>query len=156
MTALHHACKLGNTEAARSLLKKTRNVDIQDMYGWTVLHYAIATQNAGLVTDILEHRPDMHLLDFNKMSYLEHSLHKYNSQIFSQLFLALPTRHRREEKKESWLHFCAAKGYIDQAEMLLKQGFAINEPDALSQTPLHYAIRAAEVIFSIVSKNQQR
>lgn len=145
MTALHHACKEGDTEAAKLLLRKATSIDIQDIFGWTALHYAIASLNESLVTLILDHRPDLHLLDFNNMSYLEHGLHKYKSQIFLQLFRALPRRHRREEKKETWLHFCAVKGYIHQAEMLLKEGFDINEPDALSQTPLHYAIRASEV-----------
>ena len=146
MTALHHACKLGNTEAATALLNRTVLINTQDKYGWTVLHYAIVTCNESLADMILHHGPDLCLLDFNKISYLEHSLHKYKSQIFLKLFRALPKRHRREEKKETWLHFSAAKGYIDQSEVLLKEGFNINEPDAQSQTPLHYAIRSSEVV----------
>ena len=45
MTSLHHGCKLGNIEAATALLNKTVHIDIQDNYGWTVLHYAIVGCN---------------------------------------------------------------------------------------------------------------
>ena len=146
MTALHHACKAGNTEAAKVLLGKTVIIDIQDNCGWTVLHYAIATSNDSLVTIILGHGPDLHVLDFNKMSYMENALNNFKSDICLKLIRNLPKKYRREDRKETWLHFCAAKGYIDQSEMLLKEGFDIDQGDKLFQTPLHYAIRSSEVI----------
>ena len=145
MTGLHHACKLGNIEAATALLNKTVHIDIQDNCGWTVLHYAIVACNESLASMILNHEPDLLLLDFNKISYIEHSLSNFKSQIFLKLMGNAPRIYRREEKRETWLHFCAAKGYIDQSDILLKEGFDIDQHDAMSQTPLHYAIRSSEV-----------
>ena len=85
MTALHHACKARNTEAAEVLLSKTVIIDIQDNCGWTVLHYAIATSNDSLVTMILDYCPDLLLLDFNKMSYMENALNNFKSNICLKL-----------------------------------------------------------------------
>ena len=146
MTALHHACKAGNVEAAKILLSKTVIIDIQDNSGLTVLHYAIAIHNDSIVSMILDHGPDLLILDLNKISYLEHALNNFKKEVCSKFIKNWPRKYRKENTKETWLHFCATKGFIDQSEMLLKEGYDIDQGDNLSQTPLHYAIRSSKVI----------
>ena len=47
--------------------------------------------------------------------------------------------------QESWLHYVAAAGDVESAEMLVERGYEVDILDLECQTPLHYAVMYSQV-----------
>ena len=142
-TPLHQACIDGNLKVIKSLCEKHAVTDQQDSFGLTPLHYAIKSLNEDAAMLILDQ--NLQLVDFEGQNYIELAMQNSSVKIFSRLLKDMTSKFRNEEQKETWLHFSASNGFIEESEILLKEGFDIDEGDALSLTPLHYSIRAAQV-----------
>ena len=142
-TPLHQACIDGNLKVIRSLCEKHAVTDKQDSFGLTPLHYAIKSLNEDAAMLILDQ--NLQLVDFESKNYIEYTMENCSVKIFSRLLKDITSKFRNEEQKETWLHFSASNGFIEESEILLNEGFDIDEGDALSLTPLHYSIRAAQV-----------
>ena len=153
---LHAVClSQGGWEAGRLLPDNCleTNLELSNSGGLTVLHLAVANRDQGLFSWLLSLQPDLSSLTPAGQTYLEFSLVNFSPEICRELLAVWP-RHlqfSRQENEESWLHFAAKTGRLQQAELLLQCGRCdVEARDANLQTPLHYA-----VLFNQVSQSHQ-
>lgn len=64
-TPLHYSVNLNNIEQVRLLLNKKANSNIQDIYGNTVLHYAVMEENIQILNIVTKHSYSEHQLNYN-------------------------------------------------------------------------------------------
>ena len=119
------------------------NLNLANTGGLTVLHLAIANQHHLLFSWLMTLQPDLTILSPSGQTFLEFSLINFSPDICRALLAVWP-RHlqfSQQENKESWLHFAAKNGLLQQAELLLQCGsWEVEVRDANLQTPLHYAV----------------
>ena len=126
------------------------NLNLANSAGLTGLHLAIAKREEPLFSWLLSLQPDLTLLSPAGQTYLEFSLLNFSPEICRGLLAVWP-RHLQfcqEENRETWLHFAAKTGLLQQAELLLQcdSGSDVEARDANLQTPLHYAVLFNQVL----------
>ena len=86
--------------------------------------------------------PDLTLLTSDGKSYLELALTNFSPAISLALLQVWPLHLQfyQQETRESWLHFTAKTGMVEQAELLLQCGQDVEARDANLQSALHYAV----------------
>uniref|UniRef100_A0A2R5LAE8 RING-type E3 ubiquitin transferase n=1 Tax=Ornithodoros turicata TaxID=34597 RepID=A0A2R5LAE8_9ACAR len=144
-TALHVAVNKQHVNCVRVLLKfrSQLNINIQDSYGDTALHDAIAKENLEII-DLLINVPEVDFSLKNKRGFnvLHHAALKGNN--FAVERLLSRTRQIVDIKKDDGfaaLHLAALNGHFLVVETLLIQGQC--EPDVRNnrqQTPLLLAV----------------
>ena len=134
------SCQVGRLLPAECLLANLNQVNTA---GLTVLHLAIANNHQRLFSWLMTLQPDLSILGPTGQTFLEFSLINFSPHICRALLAVWP-RHlqfSQQENKESWLHFAAKNGLLQQAELLLQCGcWEVEARDANLQTPLHYAV----------------
>ena len=119
------------------------SLNLTNTAGLTALHLAIANKDQRIFSWLMSLHPDLTLLTPAGQTFLEFSLLNFSPDICRDLLAVWPTdlQFFQEENKESWLHWAAKTGMIQQAELLLQcGGWDVEARDANYQTPLHYAV----------------
>ena len=95
--------------------------------------------------------PDLTLLTTDGKSYLELALTNFSPAISLALLEVWPQQLEfyQQENRESWLHFTAKTGMLEQAELLLQSGQDVEARDANLQSALHYAVFFNQVLYCI-------
>ena len=119
------------------------NLDLTNTAGLTVLHLALANRDQRLFSWLISLKPDLTQLSPSGQTYLEFALINFSPDICRDLVAVWPLhlQFSQAENKESWLHWAAKTGLLQQAELLLGSGrWEVEVRDANLQTPLHYAV----------------
>ncbi|MBN3326190.1 MIB2 ligase, partial [Atractosteus spatula] len=155
--ALHIAVNKGFTEVVRVLSEHNADVNLQDSYGDTPLHDAIAKDFRNII-EILTEVPTIDFTQQNTRGFnlLHHAALKGN-KLATEKILAR-ARQLVDVKKDdgfSALHLAALNNHRDVAEILLKEGRCdVNIRNNRNQTPLQLAVTQghAEMVQLLVTE----
>ena len=139
---LHLLSHTGPHHLARILPVEGQDLDQFNKEGFTPLHLAIINKQHQLVSLFLSQGPDLTLLTKEGRTYLELSLIHFSPDICRGLLEVWPDQLElyQQETGETWLHYTAKNGMVEQAELLLQFGRHVEARDANLQSPLHYAV----------------
>ena len=139
---LHQVCLTGDLPLAGIIPQNSVDINHQNKEGQTPLHLAILKGDLSLFKFLLSLGPDLTALNRDSESYLEISLTHFSPAVCRALLDVWPHQLQlyQPENKESWLHFTAKNGMLEQTELLLQSGHHVEARDANLQSPLHYAV----------------
>ncbi|MGH7973184.1 MAG: ankyrin repeat domain-containing protein, partial [Limisphaerales bacterium] len=165
MDAVHYAANAGLVEF---LLSKGANVNVQQSHGGeTALNMAIISGNKATLQLILQHNPNLRLVGGNYGTAMatavelgrldfallieEHALQSRSNRVALAAAQGTPDElrgllqkspqaiSRKDDLGFTPLHYAAAVGRRDSAEMLLAAGAEVNAADASGLRPLEWA-----------------
>ena len=139
---LPQVCLTGDLPLAGVIPQNSDDINHQNKEGQTPLHLAILKGDLSLFKFLLSLGPDLTALNRDSESYLEISLTHFSPAVCRALLDVWPHQLQlyQPENKESWLHFTAKNGMLEQTELLLQSGHHVEARDANLQSPLHYAV----------------
>ena len=137
---------------ARLLLgKRCVDVNAQDMFGDTPLHYASENRRPKIAQLLLHHGADAHSVNFrscnplHQMSQFIYKVRPYDICRVTQLLLELGVDVNVQDKEHRTpLHISAARGLLENTQLLLYCGAKADAENVYGHTALHLASRTNE------------
>lgn len=143
-TCLMMAARLGSPEIVKALLDKGAPVDSRDpTYEQTALMFATRAGNTGVVRLLIEHKADVNAQTrTGKAAAFRPPGSNSGSKGAGIVRGGWPERGERDPTPgaKTPLLYAAREGHIEIAQLLLKAGAELDEPDADGVTPLLMAI----------------
>ncbi|OXU26501.1 hypothetical protein TSAR_000955 [Trichomalopsis sarcophagae] len=132
---LFMAARENNFRLIREILKYYKNVNIQDEFGTTALHFAAWHGNEETVQLLFENGAKCATVDQSRQV-------SFNSELYTKIQVIYGEEAMEEFKKNvltTPLHIAARKNCSDIAEAILESGLSVNCRDGCGRTPLHVA-----------------
>ncbi|XP_063795336.1 CARD- and ANK-domain containing inflammasome adapter protein-like [Pseudophryne corroboree] len=136
-TLLHVAASNGHVPVIEYLLAKGAKVDAKDRKQETALHRAAENGHTEAVRVLLRAGANIYSLDNDSQSPI-HLAARNNHQEIVKLFLQ--EEGKRYKNRSNFLHLAAAKDNSKLAQMLLRNGAAVDATDEKKRTALFHAV----------------
>jgi ankyrin repeat protein len=134
----------GQTEAVRSLLKASVDVNAKDTNARTVLMLAAEKGQPEIVTLLLTAGADVHAGDWAARTALMEAAEKGHGEIVGILLRAGADAKAKDAGARTVLMLAAEKGRTDIVQTLLASKVPVNEKDDSSQTTLMHAVEKGQ------------
>jgi hypothetical protein len=122
ITPLMRAARDGEEAAFAKALKRTPDVNAQDVYGWTALTYAVVRGEEDMATSLLSKRADVNVMDEDGRSPLMHAVDYKRGSIVKLLIERHADVNCRDKKGATAIGLAWAKAYDDIVELLKRAG----------------------------------
>jgi len=133
------AAERGDTTGVMAQLERGAEIDSQDEFGFTVLHWAIRTENRALVHHLLPLGPDLERRDARGNTALIWAVRGRDREIIDALLNAGADPTARDVAGHTLLHLAAAGGDLVLIDRLPLPESGIDTVDACRDTPLTLA-----------------
>ncbi|MCJ1268484.1 hypothetical protein MMC22_008372 [Lobaria immixta] len=148
-TPLHHAAFMGHSRVVQSLQKVNRiaSSPSQDNHGWSVLHLAVCRRHLDTVRILLDSsttsdsRLQCDERGFTAEDWLDFEFESHSYKTISDLAFGKSRCCRAVTK----LRQAVSTGNIVMTELLLEQGWDVNDADSGRRTALYHAARKAHI-----------
>ena len=128
-----------NITEIKSLLNQGANVNAQEKYGWTPLHWAALNGYYDVAKLLIENGADVNIKNNGGWTPLHEAAFKECYDIVKLLIDNGADVNTQNEDGTSPLHISAMKGYRDIIKYLIENGADVNVQDKDGWAPLHYA-----------------
>ena len=142
-TPLITAINYGKTNAFDELLKHEPDVNLQDQYGYTALHWAAMNRRADFVKPLMAAGANIAIKDKQNRTPLDYAI-QYRayggSDVTGLLLTGVKDPNEKLPTGELPLHLAARFGYADAVKTLLERKADPAATDAAKRTPLEVAM----------------
>ncbi|WP_353271420.1 ankyrin repeat domain-containing protein [Wolbachia endosymbiont (group A) of Rhorus exstirpatorius] len=134
------AAENGYEKVVRYLTKNGANVNVQDEWEKTSLHYSAQHGHAQVVEVLLEEGADVNAQNEDKGTPLHYAAYSGHIEVVKHLIKKEADVNVVDRYGRSPLHYAAENGYTQVVEVLLEEGADVNAQDKDGRTPLYYAV----------------
>ncbi|QMV45957.1 ankyrin repeat domain-containing protein [Wolbachia pipientis] len=134
------AAENGYEKVVRYLIKNGANINVQDEWEKTSLHYSAQHEHTQVVEVLLEEGAGVNAQDENKETPLHYAAKHRHIKTVKLLLKNRANINLQDEGGRTPLHYAADNGYTQIAEALLKGGAGVDVQDKDGRTPLYYAV----------------
>ncbi len=141
-TALHMASSSGRLDAARLLIDKGANIDIQNTDGLTPLHWAIIFRKTDMARLLMQRGARLDIQDKNGLTALHHATVHGNEDIVRLLIESGARLDTQSPQGMTALHIVAKLGKPEIARLLIENGANTNIRNIMGLTALDLSLAA--------------
>ena len=140
-TELLAAAQTGDTTAISAILADPVDVNIEDEFGYTALHWAALGGYMDIVNLLLEHGADVnHTSRTGETSLMMACMNKH-SEVVAVLLLAGAQPNIQPSGSPGWyaIHYASGAGSLETVELLIEANANLAAQDEYGRAPLHFA-----------------
>jgi ankyrin repeat protein len=139
---LHAAIERGKESEVTLLLNYGVDVNTRGVAGASALQYAVQLKQVNIVNRLLKKGARIDMLNNEHNSVLHTAASTGNFELVSLILSHGADAEATNYRKKSTLHFAAEADYenVSVAELLLRNGAALDGVDEMHFTPLHFAL----------------
>ena len=135
-----YACKAGDRESARLLLRHGAAVNAVSVNGWTPIMLAAVKGHGVLIEMLLDRGADPNSPDIYGWTPLMRSVERNRPESVRVLLADRTTTvNARNEHGATALHYAVARGDVKMARLLVERGADVAAEDGQGRTPLEMA-----------------
>jgi ankyrin repeat protein len=124
ITTLMRAARDGDDKAFNKALRRRPNVDVQDVYGWTALTYAVVRDEEEMAESLLAAGADANIVDEDARSILMHAIDYHRESIVKLLIAHNADVHCRDKSGATAMGLAWTRAYDGIVELLKAAGAA--------------------------------
>jgi ankyrin repeat protein len=144
-TPLHWAVQRGNLVMVQLLVEQGARINIKEKNGLIPLHIAALNGYNEIIEYLIEKKAKINVFsEHYKLSPLQLAVYNGHTHCVRQLMNHKADAQRTDNYKRTLLHWAAANGKGEMAELLLKET-SVNSIDDMGRTPLHWAAQGGHL-----------
>jgi ankyrin repeat protein len=127
--------------------EKFSNIDINaiDIYGKTVMHYALESGSVGAVRYLIEKGAILHTFDSKGKAYMRYAIESGSVDMVRCLIDHGVEINSLDIYGKTVMHYAVESGSVDMVRCLIEKGARLNTIDSKGIRPLHYAAASGSV-----------
>ncbi|XP_078001440.1 E3 ubiquitin-protein ligase HACE1-like [Glandiceps talaboti] len=136
---LHIAANCGSYECMSILLKKSADVNYQDMSGCTALHLAARNGQKKCIAKLLEYKADVNIRNNEGLTTIHWLAVNGRTELLHDLLQHVTDVDVEDGQGQTALHVACQNGHKSTVVCLLDSGADVNRPNISGATPLFFA-----------------